>query len=200
MVGSALADYKFEAFVSYSHSSVVRPWVLDSFGPLLKGWLAQFTGGNPARVFIDKEEIDEGVRWPQSIREALLTSRCIVPVLSGDYFFKSWCLSEWESFTRREDVLGLDHTSQSLVIPIIHCDGESFPSRAHEYQPADFSKCRSISPNFQNHANYPVFEEKVEQLAAAIAAAAARAPVFDPTWPVLKVDARERTIPLMRIS
>src|SRR5687767_1202780 len=113
MVASTITDYNFEVFVSYSHSGVVKPWVLGSLVPLLKEWLPQFTAGRPARVFIDNEKIDEGVRWPPYIREALLASKCLVPILSGDYFFKPWCRSEWQSFTRREDVLGLDHTSHS---------------------------------------------------------------------------------------
>lgn len=200
MVASAPTDYEFEAFVSYSHSGIVRPWVLGSLVPHLKDWLPQFTGGEPARVFIDNEKIDEGIRWPQYIRDALLTSKCLVPVLSGDYFFKPWCRSEWQSFIEREDVLGLDITSQSLVIPIIHSDGKFFPARANEYQPADFNQCRSVSANFQNHPNFPMFEGKVERVAAAVAAAAERAPAFDGTWPVLEIDSKKRTVPLMRIS
>jgi len=200
MVTIPLTDYQFEVFISYSHSGVVRPWVLGSLVPHLKEWLPQFTGGNPARVFIDNEKIDDGIRWPSYIRDALLTSKCLVPVLSGDYFFKPWCQSEWQSFIDRENHLGLDITSQSLVIPVIHSDGKFFPARANEYQPEDFIQCRSVSPNFPNHPNFPMFEGKVERLAEAVAAAAERAPAFDPTWPVLEVDARRRTVPLMRIS
>lgn len=193
------ADYEFEAFVSYSHSGVVRPWVLSFLGPHLQEWLPHYTGGQPARVFIDKEEIDEGVRWPQYVRDSLRTSKCLVCVLSGDYFFKPWCISEWTSFVERENSLGLDITSHSLVIPVVHSDGKFFPARANEYQPFYFNDCRSNSANFQNHPNFPIFEEKVEQLAAAVAATADRAPSFNPDWRVLKIDPVRRTVPLMRI-
>ena len=200
MVARVVTDYEFEAFVSYSHSGIVKPWVIGSVAPYLKDWLPQFTGGKPARVFIDNEKIDEGVRWPQYIRDALLASKCLVPILSGDYFFKPWCQSEWQSFIERENALGLDVTSQSLVIPIIHSDGQFFPARANEYQPADFSSCRSNSSNFQNYPNFHEFEQKIERVAAAVAAAVGRAPIFDPTWPVLEIDSKKRTVPLLRIS
>jgi hypothetical protein len=199
MAARVPTDYEFEAFVSYSHSGVVRPWVLSFLGPHLKDWLPHFTGGRPARVFIDREEIDTG-RWPQYVRDSLLTSKCLVCVLSGDYFYKDWCISEFRNFVEREDRLGLDTTRASLVIPVIHSDGKFFLPRANEYQPFDFRDCWSNSANFQNHATFPAFEGKVQLLAEAVAATAARAPRFDPGWPVLKIDPAKRTVPLLRIS
>jgi hypothetical protein len=193
-------DYEYEVFVSYSHSRLIRPWVLGFFRPFLQDWLPQFLGGQPARVFVDEEEITPGRRWPQHVRDALLASKCLVPVLSGDYFFKAWCSSEWTNFVERENRLGLDTTSNALIVPIIHNDGKHFPPRAREYQPMDFTDCRSTSGNFENHVNFPKFEESVERLAEAVALAVRRAPAFDPTWPRLEVDPIRRTVPLMRIS
>jgi hypothetical protein len=200
MSSAVLTDYNYEAFVSYSHSPLIRPWVLSYFGKHLQDWLPQYMSGQPSRVFID-EEIHPGDRWPQTVRDALLTSKCLVPVLSGDYFYSRWCASEWGSFVEREDRLGLDTTSQSLIVPIIHCDcdGDDFPQRAREYQPMDFKDCRSISSNFQSHVKFPKFEESMEMLAKAVAKAVGRAPKFDPTWPVLEIDPIVRTVPLLRI-
>lgn len=193
-------DYEFEAFISYSHSPLIRPWVLSFFRKHLQDWLPQYLGGQPARVFVDEEEIKPGRRWPQHVRDALLTSKCLVPVLSGDYFYKTWCVSEWTNFVERENHLGLDVTSEALIVPIIHNDGEHFPPRANEYQPMDFQDCRSTSGNFQNHVNFPQFEKSVERLAEAVAFAIGRAPTFDPNWPVLEIHPIRRTVPLKRIS
>jgi hypothetical protein len=200
MAARVPTDYEFDAFISYSHSGVVKPWVQGFFYPYLRDWLSQTMGGHQARVFVDAEEIDIGRRWPQYVRDALLTSKCLVSVLSGDYFFRPWCYSEWTNFVEREDALGLDITRESLIVPVIHNDGKYFPARANEYQPLDFKGCRSSSGNFQNHPNFPLFEGKIERLAEAVATTADRAPGFDPGWPVLEIDPLRRTVPLMRIS
>lgn len=195
MVARVTTDYAFDAFVSYSHSRLIKPWVLGYVVPHLQDWLQQQRGGEPARVFVDKEEITPGQRWPQRVRDALLASKCLVPVLSGDYFFKPWCKSEWQNFVDREDLLHLDITSGSLIVPIIHNDGEHFPPRAREYQPLDFADCCTTSGNFENHVSYPKFEGRIKVLAAAVATVVGRAPVFDPigqSWRVTQSCARCR--------
>jgi hypothetical protein len=193
-------DYEFDAFISYSHSPVVRPWVLKFFGPYLKYWLPHYMGVNSVRVFIDEEEITAGKRWPQYIRDALLASKCLVPVLSGDYFNSSWCFSEWTNFVDRENILDLDTTSENLIVPILHNDGRWFPARANEYQFADFQDCRSNSPKFENHDSFPIFERKVESLAENLAEVIARVPPFNAGWPTVEIDPVIRTVPLMRIT
>jgi len=200
MAAKVPTDYEFEAFISYSHSPVVRPWVLKYFRPYLENWLPHFMGVNTVRIFIDDEEITPGRRWPQHVRDALLGSKCLVPVLSGDYFNRRWCVSEWTNFVQREDLLGLDLTSKALIVPIIHNDGKWFPPRAHEYQLADFQGCRSTAGNFENHDSFPIFEQKVERLAEALAGAIERVPPFDPAWPAVEIDPVRRTVPLMRIT
>jgi hypothetical protein len=193
-------NYEFDAFISYSHSPVVRPWVLRFFGPYLKNWLPLCMGVNSVRIFIDEEEITAGKRWPQHIREALLASKCFVPVLSGDYFNRSWCISEWTNFVERENILGLDTKSENLIVPVIYHDGRWFPTRANEYQHADFKDCRSTSGNFENYDNFPIFEKKVESLAENLAEVIARVPPFNPGWPTVQIDPETRTFPLMRIT
>ena len=121
------------------------------------------------------------------LRDAL-ASKCLVPVLSGDYFFRPWCFSEWQSFVDRENLLHLDITSDALIVRIIHNDGKHFPHRAHEYQSLDFKDCCTTSGNFQNHAKFPRFEEKIELLAEAVATVVERAPVFEHSWPASEVD------------
>jgi hypothetical protein len=200
MTSAALVDYEFDAFISYSHSPLIKPWVNDFFHKYLKDWLDQKMGGQSARIFIDNEEIKPGQRWPQRLRDALLTSKCLVPVYSGDYFFKEWCFSEWSNFVERENVLGIDNSANSLIVPILHNDGEWFPDKAKEYQMFDFKNCQSTLGNFQNHPRFHIFEDKMERFAEAVKEAIKRAPEFDPAWPIVEFDPKKRIVPLMRIS
>ena len=103
-------------------------------------------------------------------------------------------------FVKRENILGLNTKSENLIVPVLYHDGRWFPARAHEYQHADFQDCRTNSPNFENHNNFPIFEKKVETLAESLAEVIARVPPFDPDWPTIEIDPDRRTVPLMRIS
>lgn len=195
-----VTDYAFDAFISYSHSPVIKPWVDQYLHPYLRDWLTQTLGGHSARVFVDTEGIQPGARWPQRLRNTLLASKCLVPIYSPDYFQKPWCVSEFKSFVERERVLGLDITDNSLIIPIVHNDGDWFPPAATMYQMIDFSGCRTTSENFQNHANFPLFEQKVEELAGAVANVVRHAPSFNPDWPIVESEIeRDVIVPMLRI-
>lgn len=197
MLTKNYTDYEYDVFISYSRSLVISPWVNKYLYPLLQAWLNQNLGGRRARIFVDQQEMDSGVRWPQSLRDALLTSKCLVPVLSGDYFYRPWCVSEWSNFIERENVLGLNATPETLIVPVVFNDGESFFDEAKTYlMNFDFKDCRSASPNFEKSEKFFVFEEKVERLAEVIANKLKTIPNFNPKWPVIEFEANEPTIPL----
>lgn len=164
---------------------------------MLQDWLDQNLGEQKARVFVDQQEMDGGIRWPQNLRDALLTSKCLVPVLSGKYFFRPWCFSEWKNFTERERVLGIDQTAETLIVPVVYNDGDWFLNEVNSYLlDFDFKDCRSASPNFEKSEKFFVFEDKVERLAEVIAAKLLNIPAFDPTWPVIEFETNEPTVPL----
>ena len=189
MSSLALSDYEFDVFISYERSPIATtPWVTNFFHPFLQDWLKQKLGGQPARVFIDKEGIKPGQRWPQRLQDALQASKCLVPVFSGGYFLSQWCSSEWSNFVDREDLLGLDSTSESLIVPIIHNDGKWLIPRAKVYNYIDFSECHSPSPNFMNEPAFPLFHKKIQELSEAVAEKVLKAPPFDPTWPKASID------------
>jgi TIR domain-containing protein len=190
-------EYWFDVFISYSGSGVIKPWVINYFHPRLHGWLREELGREP-RVFLDEQDIPRNEHWPEGIRDRLLHSKCLVPVLSGRYFYSEWCLSEWSNFVEREKRLGLYDTRESLIVPAIYHDGKKFPEEAKRYNPFDFRKCGSDSPNFANLPNYHLFEQTVRDLAEAVAEVVERPLTFNPAWPVSIFTPENPTVPLMR--
>ena len=179
-------DYEFDVFLSYRHTPVVTPWVVDIFYIKFCAWLSEKLGGRPTEVFIDKDGIQTGNRWPNRLREAIRNSRCLVPIWSPSYFQSHWCVSEWQSFCARDQLLGLDATSRSLVVPAVHNDGEFFPEEAREIQSTDFSDCRSSMPAFIHDPSAVIFEQKLELFTEDVANTVNAAPPYQHDWPVVE--------------
>lgn len=193
-------NYEYDAFISYEHAPrIIAPWVNNFLYPYLEEWLSQKMGGCQARIFVDQSSIKPGQRWPQTLREALLRSKCLVPVFSGGYFYSHWCSSEWQNFVDRENILGLKNSANSLILPITHNDGKFLIEKAKEYNRIDFSTCHSPSDNFINEKCFPEFYRKTEELAEAVANIAINPPIFDPGWPQIEVSPL-RTLSLTRLS
>ena len=106
------------------------------------------------RIFFDTEEIQTGTRWRQKLAEALRQSRCIVCVWSPLYFRSKWCVSEWMTFVRREDL-----AKRELVASASFCDGKSFPKAALDTTWVDFSEFASTFPTFWNTEPAVTFEK-----------------------------------------
>jgi hypothetical protein len=69
-------------------------------------------GGREGRVFIDKS-IRFGEDWPDTIQNALESSRVMLACASPAYFQSSWCRREWEFFDTRERTTGT-----TLIFPV----------------------------------------------------------------------------------
>jgi len=190
-------DYWYDVFISYSRTGVIKPWVINHFCPHLRDWLREELGRD-VRIFLDEQDIPGNEHWPEGIRDRLHHSKCLVPVLSGRYFFSPWCFSEWSNFVDREKRLGLYDTRESIIVPALYHDGNNFPEEAKRYNPFDFRKCGSDSPNFANHRSYPLFEENIRRLAEAVAQVVQRPLPFDPDWPVSVFAPENPTVPLLR--
>ncbi len=182
------SDYVYDVFLSYHHSGVVKPWVVNILYQQFCDWLTEKLGGAEAKVFIDRKAIQPGHRWPNRLRDAIKTSKCLVPVWSPSYFQSHWCMSEWRSFCEREEVLGINNTSESLIVPILHNDGDFFPQDAKDIHWTDFSECRSNMPAFTHHHSSVIFEQKIEEFAESVARVVQRARPFRENWPVVEAD------------
>src|ERR1035438_6726392 len=100
--------YRYDVFVSYkredSNKRLVTPWLREVLDRI-KYWLRQEMGGKKAYFFFDEESIEVGDNWPEMIRDALLSAKCLLPVWSPEYFQSTWCVSEWKSFLTREKLI-----------------------------------------------------------------------------------------------
>jgi hypothetical protein len=199
MTGMAPTSYQHDVFISYSRTGVIKRFVIQHFYPKVRDWLREELG-REVDIFIDAENLSGNEHWPESTADSLLASKCLIPVLTGRYFYSEWCLSEWSNFVEREKVLGFHGTRKSLIVPAIYHDGERFLREADRYIPYDFRNCGSDSPKFEDHASYPLFEARVRELAKAAAQVVEQAPDFNPGWPKLTFEPDTPTVPLLKIA
>jgi hypothetical protein len=95
-----MADYEYDVFFSYKKDPLITEWIANVVSRL-EFWLTQELGGRPARIFIDRDHIEIGDRWPDALRHALRHSRSMAAIWSPSYFHSQWCVSEWKSFLAR---------------------------------------------------------------------------------------------------
>lgn len=203
MATVASNDYEFEAFISYPRSQEAEYFVNEYFYPKLFRSLADELGKleDEVKIFIDKKHITEGDHWPEGIREALLLSKCLVPVLTGSYFSRPWCHSEWTAFIKRERAVGLTSVKR-LIVPVYFLDGQHYLHlpEVNQYQAFDFRKYATEYRNFMQDPQYREFERDVRDMAEIIAEIGKRAPRFDPDWPIEQINLDKPLVPLMRIE
>lgn len=192
-IGAAPVDYEYDVFISYRHDYPVGPWVREFLYEPFTGWLTQKLGGWRARVFLDqapgpesrarREALSAGDVWPDRLKQALIVSKCLVPVFSPDYFRSDWCMSEFETFRERERIL----MRRGLVVPILHNGLNHFPLEAQKIQMFDFSQLRSTMPGFMSTPRGVDFEDNVEKFAADVAMKISQVPSFVTGWPVVEI-------------
>jgi hypothetical protein len=120
------------------------------------------------------------------VRNALQRARILVPVCSPKYFLSEWCLAEWHSMVRREELAGMasSATPQGLIYPVIFCDSENFPTYAHERRMQDLKMWNLPYPQFQDTIEYLGFHREVERIAVEIKELIDQVPDWRPDWPV----------------
>lgn len=182
-------DYKFDVFLSYPRGytkqkpSLIASWVKKYFHPLLSEYLALEMRTEPA-IFIDIG-IEKGERWPERIREALLTSRCMVTIWAPPYFRSPWCVSEWQSMLARQKKLAEEEgRDYRLIYPIKFADGNHFWEEAQQTTWEDFSKWAYDGLAFEQSRDFLDFQKKVAEVAADMEAIIANAPPWRSGWPV----------------
>jgi len=188
-------DYEYDVFLSYRRDRLVLEWIVE-VEQRLKFWLSQELGGNEARIFVDQDCIEIGDRWPDRLRAAVRSSRCMVGIWSPRYFQSAWCISEWQSFRAREQRLGLD--IYGLIAPVRFHDGEHFPQEAADVQCADFSEYTSTIPAFWQSQRAVEFEGPLRAFARSVATIIRRTPPFQADWPVVEAQPIIRPIVELR--
>jgi hypothetical protein len=179
-----MPDYEYDVFFSYKKDPLITEWITNVVSRL-EFWLTRELRGRPARIFVDRDHIDTGDRWPDALRYALRHSRSMAAIWCPSYFQSRWCVSEWRSFLAREALIGVD--AHGLIAPVRFHDGECFPEEAQNVQQADFRGFSSTVPAFWQGNRAVEFEQTLlKTFAASLAAVVRRAPVFQADWPVVE--------------
>lgn len=179
-------DYVYDIFISYRREPPVLDWVRNHFYPLLDQWLPNFTPVTQRpKIFIDWQ-IETGAKWPAALKNALKVSRCLIPVWTPEYFRSEWCVAEWKTMIKREQLCrrGTTQNPLGLIYPVIFSDGEHFPTGALDTQHKDLREWNYQYPVFRETAGYLAFDRAIQQLSQELANFIQRAPTWR-DWPVV---------------
>jgi TIR domain len=180
-------SYDHDIFVSYRRSPTIGPWVQNHLAPRLEARLNEISP-NPVNVFCDFK-MSEGVNWPAELQRSVKRSRLLLTIWSADYFRSTWCMAEWQSFRRRETLLGLftaEHP-QGLVYPVRYSDGDHFHSDAKLTQwRKDFSELSYPDDVFRLSVKYLEFDNLVRQMAQELSLRLNSVPAWSDNFPILE--------------
>ena len=179
-------DYEYDVFFSYKRHKLTLDWTREVHNRL-KYFIMQ-TGlvDHEVKTFIDEEGIETGDRWPNRLKDALQSSRCMVCLWSPAYFQSNWCVSEWQSFRKRERRLKMK--SHGLIAPLTIHDGDYFPREAKDVQWTDAALYTSTMPAFWISLRALDFEDLLKRFAAQVAGMVNHAPQFEADWPIAEVE------------
>lgn len=196
-----MPDYQYDVFISYARKRPVFEWVNNHFYPRLKDRLGCEMQKDPA-IFIDTSQ-ETGVRWPLNIKTALKSSRILVSVWSPHYFRSEWCVAEWQTILKREEMVGMGtpDNPRGLVYPVIFSDGSHFPQKAKDTQHKDLSKWAFESKQFEETHEYLEFIKEIQGISKELAEQIGQAPAWQNDWPIIEnpIVLPEATLGLPRI-
>ncbi len=176
-------DYQYDVFISYKRDDLFQKWI-STVVKHLGYWLAQELGVREVKIFVDQECLEVGDLWPESLKSALKSSRCMVGIWSPSYFQSEWCMTEWESFLGREKLVNMGF--HGLIAPVRFHDGEHFPPRAKQVQWLDFAPYTCPLDVFWSTPLAVEFTSKIQELAKSVAAIIRRAPAYQHDWPIVQ--------------
>lgn len=187
-------SYEFEAFFSYKRHTLTNGW-----HDIVRQKIAFYTGqelelGRDAKIFFDTEDIQSGDVWRNKLSSALQKSKCVVCILTPNYFQSQYCVSELNAFIERSSLTG-----KSLVVSASGHDGESFPIEFKDaWQYKNFSKYMNTASGFWDSGKAADFDEYLKEFAKDLAQKILSAPDFSDQFPVTLHGIQPQPIPLPR--
>jgi TIR domain len=180
--------YRYDVFVSYKREprekKLVTPWLREVLDRI-EFWLRQELGGQGVEIFFDEDSIEVGNDWPDDIRDALMSARCLLPVWSPEYFNSNWCVAEWKSFLSRERLLAERGVKPSrLIAPIKVHDGHWFPPDAARVKQLDLSSYTATTRAFWKTKRADELDQEIIKFAPSLARIVSKAPPYETNWPI----------------
>jgi hypothetical protein len=176
-------DYEYDIFLSYSRKTCVAEWVRECFLGLFKDYLTNELGEEP-RIFVDTEDIQPGDIWPERMRKALATSRCLLAMLSPPYFTSAMCCQEFAVMHNRSRKLGRCSTANpsGLILPVRTWDGDSFPQCVRDFQSLNCREFVRHGPCFRQSSRFLDLQESLVAWVPHAARVVGDAPTWQPDW------------------
>lgn len=176
--------YEWDIFISYKRDELPKLWMEETFLKLFKGYLKEALGGREIKIYRDVEGIEGGANWPNSIKRALATSRCLVPILLPSYFQSEWCTKEMAVIYHRQERLGYSTVNNpgGLIVPLKIHDGDDFPPFVNNLQILDCNDYFIVGEAFTLTPGYVDFQRMLMKWVGDVAKAVKRAPEWNPEW------------------
>lgn len=177
--------YEYDVFISYRCKFPHGRWVIDTFLPLFKPFLEDALNVKEVKIFVDVEDIKSGQAWDSKIRNALIRSRILIPILSPAYFHSDWCKREFAFIDYRQIRCGYmtDENPDALIVPIRIFDGDSFPQYVKgRVQIRDFTNFSRVGIEGAQVPRYIEFQDNLLSWVNDVALAYNRAPVWNDEW------------------
>jgi len=176
--------------VSYRRKDPVLSWLNHHFFPKLCHWLPQFWPAEmPSPRLAKDDEMDTGARWPERLVQMHAGSRCMVAIVSPEYFRSAWCVSEWKAMMAREQYLRVatKNRTRGLIYPVLFCgDATVLPKDAASRQWVDFTRLNFPDEVFRYHPTYVDFDQAVQDVARELANMIRGVPARE-RWPEIKI-------------
>lgn len=147
----------YDVFLSYSGSTIITPWVQETFLPMLLGWLSQLLG-REATVFQHNVSISPGELWIPNNQQPINVSHCIMPLFTPAYFQSDKVAGEWDQFIK---------VHSRKILPIMLQEG-TYPEPSYTLQLLNFSEFLIVGEGFKKSPLYVDFQRQVKELAVRI--------------------------------
>ncbi|GJL66943.1 MAG: hypothetical protein NPIRA05_19140 [Nitrospirales bacterium] len=177
--------YEYDLFISYRRRDSVADWVRLHLRPRLEQSLYDHLPHDP-KIWIDVEQA-EGVDWRENLTKGLTRSKLLLPVWSPDYFRSEYCMAEWVSMRKRQELLQQESIQlpPSLVYPVKYSDGNHYHKDAKAIEcKKDFSSLNYPYQTFKDSARYMQFHDLVDQIAVELTVWLALIPDWREDWPI----------------
>lgn len=179
--------YTHDVFISYKRGTINEEWLDKTFLKLFAGYLNSFTV-ETVDVFLDRKGITPGTAWPDALRHSLAQSKCMVAIVTPEYFLKrsEWCVREFIAMKHRQEVLQLHNgvMPPCLVWPVmLQCipPGRR-PQLIHDIELKDYSDFQYFEGAFPQDPDYIKFKRTLNTDCQVIADIINNAPPWQPAW------------------